>query len=103
MGPGGIAITNEKGRPKRTPRFHRFTAALRTRAAARDRRHAATVLRVAGLVRLRAHRPFLAVGDRLDPARRHAKAHEIFLHRIRTARTEREVVFTRATLVAVAF
>src|SRR6202000_2919462 len=94
----------KKGAPsqERPFRFER-AARLRARPAAGDRRHAAAVLRVAGLARIRAHRALLAVGDGLETAGRHAEADEIFLHRVGAAGAEGEVVLARAALVAMAF
>src|SRR5689334_9255469 len=71
--------------------------------AARDSGYAAAILRPAILGRLRADRVFLAVGDRFHARGRDAQADQKLLHGIGSAGTEREIVFARAALVAVAF
>src|SRR5512143_2420444 len=64
---------------------------------------AAAILSPAVLSRLCTNRVFLAVRNRLYARRRDAEADEVFLDRVRPARTERQIVFARAALVAIAF
>jgi hypothetical protein len=83
-------------------RRRRFIFVYRTkRRLLVDRRHAATVLRVAGLVGVGADRTLLAVGDRADPRLIDAESRQVVRDRVRAAFAERQVVLAGAALVAV--
>lgn len=55
------------------------------------------------IVIIGAERFLLAIADGLDSVRRHTFLQQRPLHRLRTARSQREVIFLRSAIVAVSF
>jgi hypothetical protein len=60
-------------------------------------------LRPAGDVVAQRDRPLLAVGDGAHALARNAARHQIFAHGLGAASAERDIIFTRAALVGMAF
>src|SRR6202171_2866470 len=89
---GAVAAPVENGR---------YLGLIRLRALI-ERRPRAAVLRPAGNLTASRERRLLAVGDGAHALRRDAARRQIFAHRLRPARAERDVVFAGAALVGVA-
>src|SRR3569623_496412 len=94
--------SKRKGARERSHAPSQSECTLRIRAAGHGG-DTATVLRPAGLAGLGADRAFLAVGHGFDAAGRHALADQDFLHGVGATRAQRQVVLTRAALVAMTF